>query len=32
MVAGTIKALLTPVLLGLGVAILIRMLAGRRAH
>jgi hypothetical protein len=32
MIAGIFKALLTPVLLGLGVALLIRILAGRRAY
>ena len=32
MIAGIFKALLTPVLLGLGVALLIRMFAGRRGH
>jgi hypothetical protein len=32
MIAGIFKALLAPVLLGLGVAMLIRMFAGRRAH
>lgn len=32
MIAGIAKALLTPVLLGLGVAIMIRMFMGRRAH
>jgi hypothetical protein len=31
MIAGILKALLTPVLLGLSVALLIRMFAGRRA-
>lgn len=32
MIAGIIKALLTPALLGLGVAMLIRMFAGRRTN
>jgi hypothetical protein len=32
MIAGIFKALLTPVLLGLGVALLIRIIAGRRAY
>lgn len=32
MIAGIFKALLTPVLLGLGLAMLIRLFAGRRAH
>ena len=31
MIAGILKALLTPVLLGLGIAMLIRMFSGRRA-
>ena len=32
MITGIIKALLMPAVLGLGVAMLIRMLRGRRAH
>jgi hypothetical protein len=32
MIAGIFKALLTPVLLGLGLAIIIRLFAARRAH
>ena len=32
MITGIIKALLRPALLGLGVAMLIRMMKGRRAH
>ena len=32
MIAGIIKALLTPFVLGLGIAFLIRMFSGRRAH
>ena len=32
MIAGFFKALLTPVLLGLGLAMIIRMFSGRRAY
>jgi hypothetical protein len=32
MIAGFLKALLMPVLLGLGLALIIRMFSGRRAY